>query len=99
MSALLQPGLAAQMLNAAEERPWLWVVYVLTVALPVVLIVVFCCTGKVTNTRAHQAKVTVPRGKVQTFVSVLTCSVCPLSTDVVRISSGSVESHQLTGRD
>ncbi|XP_034545953.1 calnexin isoform X1 [Notolabrus celidotus] len=41
-----EPGLATQMLNAAEERPWLWVVYVLTVALPLVLIIVFCCTGK-----------------------------------------------------
>ncbi|XP_061896001.1 calnexin [Entelurus aequoreus] len=41
-----EPGLVVQMLNAAEERPWLWVVYVLTVALPLVLIVVFCCTGK-----------------------------------------------------
>ncbi|KAL3973477.1 anoctamin-2 [Sarotherodon galilaeus] len=41
-----EPGLAAQMLNAAEERPWLWVVYVLTVALPLILIFVFCCTGK-----------------------------------------------------
>uniref|UniRef100_A0A8C6TBJ0 Calnexin n=1 Tax=Neogobius melanostomus TaxID=47308 RepID=A0A8C6TBJ0_9GOBI len=41
-----EPGLATQMLSAAEERPWLWVVYVLTVALPVVLIIVFCCTGK-----------------------------------------------------
>ncbi|XP_072251284.1 calnexin isoform X1 [Leuresthes tenuis] len=41
-----EPGLATQMLNAAEERPWLWLVYVLTVALPLVLIVVFCCTGK-----------------------------------------------------
>ncbi|XP_037315759.1 calnexin [Pungitius pungitius] len=40
------PGLATQMLSAAEERPWLWVVYVLTVALPLVLIIVFCCTGK-----------------------------------------------------
>ncbi|XP_075961413.1 calnexin isoform X1 [Anarhichas minor] len=40
------PGLATQMMSAAEERPWLWVVYVLTVALPVVLIIVFCCTGK-----------------------------------------------------
>lgn len=44
---LPQPGLAAQMLSAAEDRPWLWVVYVLTVALPLVLIFVFCCTGKV----------------------------------------------------
>nr|XP_061792899.1 calnexin-like [Nerophis lumbriciformis] len=41
-----EPGLAAQMMSAAEERPWLWLVYVLTVALPLVLIVVFCCTGK-----------------------------------------------------
>lgn len=53
---LLQPGLAAQMLSAAEERPWLWVVYVLTVALPLVLIVVFCCTGKVKNTHTHQVE-------------------------------------------
>lgn len=49
----LQPGLAAQMLNAAEERPWLWLVYVLTVALPLVLIIVFCCTGKVRHTHAR----------------------------------------------
>ncbi|CAN9514631.1 unnamed protein product [Ophioblennius macclurei] len=41
-----EPSLASQMLTAAEERPWLWVVYVLTVALPLVLIIVFCCTGK-----------------------------------------------------
>ncbi|KAI3351545.1 hypothetical protein L3Q82_020228, partial [Scortum barcoo] len=43
-----EPGLATQMLNAAEERPWLWVVYVLTVALPLIRPhhIVFCCTGK-----------------------------------------------------
>ncbi|XP_060740470.1 calnexin [Tachysurus vachellii] len=41
-----EPGLVNQMMSAAEERPWLWVVYVLTVALPIVLIFVFCCTGK-----------------------------------------------------
>ncbi|KAL0176764.1 hypothetical protein M9458_029094, partial [Cirrhinus mrigala] len=41
-----QPGLVNQMITAAEERPWLWIVYVLTVALPLVLIIVFCCTGK-----------------------------------------------------
>ncbi|XP_053734992.1 calnexin isoform X1 [Synchiropus splendidus] len=41
-----EPGLAAQMISAAEERPWLWIVYVLTGALPLVLIIVFCCTGK-----------------------------------------------------
>lgn len=43
----LQPGLVNQMISAAEERPWLWIVYVLSVALPLVLIIVFCCTGKV----------------------------------------------------
>ncbi|KAL0974292.1 hypothetical protein UPYG_G00218380 [Umbra pygmaea] len=41
-----EPGLVKQMMSAADERPWLWVVYVLTVALPVVLIIVFCCSGK-----------------------------------------------------
>uniref|UniRef100_A0A8C1CME2 Calnexin n=1 Tax=Cyprinus carpio carpio TaxID=630221 RepID=A0A8C1CME2_CYPCA len=41
-----EPGLVNQMITAAEERPWLWIVYVLTVALPLVLIIVFCCTGK-----------------------------------------------------
>ncbi|KAM9357202.1 calnexin [Symphorus nematophorus] len=41
-----EPDLVTQMLDAAKERPWLWVVYVLTVALPLVLIIVFCCTGK-----------------------------------------------------
>uniref|UniRef100_A0A673FIK8 Calnexin n=1 Tax=Sinocyclocheilus rhinocerous TaxID=307959 RepID=A0A673FIK8_9TELE len=42
-----EPSLVNQMITAAEERPWLWIVYVLTVALPLVLIIVFCCTGKV----------------------------------------------------
>ncbi|XP_056625856.1 calnexin isoform X2 [Triplophysa dalaica] len=41
-----EPGLVNQMISAAEERPWLWIVYVLTVALPLVLFIVFCCTGK-----------------------------------------------------
>lgn len=35
------------MIEAAEERPWLWVVYILTVALPVFLVILFCCSGKV----------------------------------------------------
>ncbi|XP_059919812.1 calnexin isoform X1 [Gadus macrocephalus] len=53
-----EPGLATQMLTAAEERPWLWVVYVLTVALPLVLIVVFCCTGKKKSPEAAEYKKT-----------------------------------------
>jgi hypothetical protein len=44
---VFQPGVVGQMLEAAEERPWLWVVYILTVALPVFLVILFCCSGKV----------------------------------------------------
>lgn len=51
-----EPGLATQMLSAAEERPWLWIVYVLTVALPIVLIIVFCCTGKKKTTASSAAE-------------------------------------------
>lgn len=32
----------SQLALAAEERPWLWVVYVLTVGLPIGLAVLFC---------------------------------------------------------
>ncbi|XP_069000035.1 calnexin isoform X1 [Embiotoca jacksoni] len=62
-----EPGLAAQMLSAAEERPWLWVVYVLTVALPLVLIIVFCCTGKkkTTATPAEYKKTDEPQPDVK----------------------------------
>lgn len=41
-----EPGVVGQMMAAAEERPWLWVVYALTVALPLFLVILFCCTGK-----------------------------------------------------
>lgn len=37
-----QPGIFAQLMMAAEERPWLWVIYILTVGLPVGLTVLFC---------------------------------------------------------
>uniref|UniRef100_A0A8C5HPE9 Calmegin n=1 Tax=Gouania willdenowi TaxID=441366 RepID=A0A8C5HPE9_GOUWI len=36
-----EPGIVAQLMIAAEERPWLWVIYVLTVGLPVGLVVLF----------------------------------------------------------
>ncbi|XP_034043273.1 calmegin isoform X2 [Thalassophryne amazonica] len=41
-----EPGVFAQLMMAAEERPWLWVVYFLTVGLPVGLIVLFCWPKK-----------------------------------------------------
>uniref|UniRef100_A0A8C7US17 Calnexin n=1 Tax=Oncorhynchus mykiss TaxID=8022 RepID=A0A8C7US17_ONCMY len=53
-----EPGLVNQMMTAADERPWLWVVYVLTVAVPLVLIIVFCCTGKKTAAAAADYKKT-----------------------------------------
>uniref|UniRef100_A0A8D3E2V8 Calnexin n=1 Tax=Scophthalmus maximus TaxID=52904 RepID=A0A8D3E2V8_SCOMX len=59
------PGLATQMMNAAEERPWLWVVYVLTVALPLVLIIIFCCTGKSAATPAEYKKTDEPQPDVK----------------------------------
>lgn len=37
-----QPGVFSQLALAAEERPWLWIVYVLTIGLPVGLAVLFC---------------------------------------------------------
>uniref|UniRef100_A0A3Q2QQ52 Calmegin n=1 Tax=Fundulus heteroclitus TaxID=8078 RepID=A0A3Q2QQ52_FUNHE len=41
-----EPGILAQLMAAAEERPWLWVIYVLTVGLPVGLVVLFCWPKK-----------------------------------------------------
>ncbi|CAK8674977.1 unnamed protein product [Clavelina lepadiformis] len=41
-----EPGLVAGLLKAAEEKPWLWIVFVLVVGLPLVLIYSFCCGGK-----------------------------------------------------
>ncbi|KAG7270191.1 hypothetical protein CRUP_016025 [Coryphaenoides rupestris] len=60
-----EPGLATQMLTAAEERPWLWVVYVLTVALPLVLIIVFCCTGKKKTPDSEYKKTDEPQPDVK----------------------------------
>ncbi|XP_076147899.1 calnexin [Alosa pseudoharengus] len=59
------PGLVKQMITAAEERPWLWVVYVLTVALPLVLIIVFCCTGKKKPAAADYKKTDEPQPDVK----------------------------------
>ncbi|KAJ3614786.1 hypothetical protein NHX12_018356 [Muraenolepis orangiensis] len=41
-----EPGVFAQLMLAAEERPWLWVIYILTVGLPVGLAVLFCWPKK-----------------------------------------------------
>nr|XP_032661181.1 calmegin isoform X2 [Chelonoidis abingdonii] len=41
-----EPGMFSQLLTAAEDRPWLWVLYILTLALPVGLGVLFCWPTK-----------------------------------------------------
>ncbi|KAK1167414.1 calnexin-like [Acipenser oxyrinchus oxyrinchus] len=42
----LIPGVVLKLFAATEKRPWLWGVYVFTVALPVVLIISFCWPDK-----------------------------------------------------
>ncbi|XP_053110879.1 calmegin isoform X5 [Hemicordylus capensis] len=41
-----EPGMFSQLVTAAEERPWLWVLYILTLALPVGLGILFCWPSK-----------------------------------------------------
>uniref|UniRef100_A0A8C3QR15 Calmegin n=1 Tax=Cyanoderma ruficeps TaxID=181631 RepID=A0A8C3QR15_9PASS len=41
-----EPGMFSQLVTAAEEHPWLWVLYIFTLALPVGLTVLFCWPGK-----------------------------------------------------
>ena len=40
-----QAGVFDRFLKYSNERPWLYAVYVVVLALPVVLIVFFCCSG------------------------------------------------------
>ncbi|KAF0037935.1 hypothetical protein F2P81_010809 [Scophthalmus maximus] len=59
-----EPGIFAQLLEAAEERPWLWVVYVLTVGLPIGLTVLFCWPKKSEDDYVYK-KVDVPQADVE----------------------------------
>ncbi|XP_027508478.1 calmegin isoform X3 [Corapipo altera] len=44
-----EPGMFSQLVTAAEDHPWLWVLYILTLALPVGLGVLFCWPAKKTD--------------------------------------------------
>ncbi|XP_048799252.1 calmegin isoform X4 [Lagopus muta] len=44
-----EPGMLSQLVTAAEDHPWLWVLYILTLALPVGLGVLFCWPAKKTD--------------------------------------------------
>ncbi|XP_055498819.1 calnexin [Leucoraja erinacea] len=59
-----ESGVVGQLMSAAEERPWLWVVYILIIALPVFLVIVFCCTGK-KDTAAEYKKTDAPQPDVK----------------------------------
>ncbi|XP_076001701.1 calmegin isoform X2 [Genypterus blacodes] len=59
-----EPGIFAQLMMAAEERPWLWVVYILTVGLPVGLAVLFCWPKKSDDDYVYK-KVDPPQANVE----------------------------------
>ncbi|XP_047433617.1 calmegin [Mugil cephalus] len=59
-----EPGIFAQLMMAAEERPWLWVIYVLTVGLPVGLAVLFCWPKKSEDDYRYK-KVDLPQADVE----------------------------------
>ncbi|CAJ1053273.1 calmegin isoform X3 [Xyrichtys novacula] len=59
-----EPGIFAQLMMAAEERPWLWVVYILTVGLPVGLAVLFFWPKKSEDDFAYK-KVGIPQATVE----------------------------------
>uniref|UniRef100_H3ASW1 Calnexin n=1 Tax=Latimeria chalumnae TaxID=7897 RepID=H3ASW1_LATCH len=60
-----EPGVFGQLIAAAEERPWLWLVYILTVALPVFLLILFCCSGKKEPSAAEYKKTDAPQPDVK----------------------------------
>ncbi|XP_066241563.1 calmegin isoform X1 [Saccopteryx leptura] len=37
-----EPGVLTQLRTAAEENPWLWIVYIVTAGLPIALVISFC---------------------------------------------------------
>uniref|UniRef100_A0A2D4JFY0 Calmegin n=1 Tax=Micrurus lemniscatus lemniscatus TaxID=129467 RepID=A0A2D4JFY0_MICLE len=41
-----EPGMFSQLVTAAEERPWLWIIYILTLALPIGMGILFCWPSK-----------------------------------------------------
>ncbi|XP_074085367.1 calmegin isoform X2 [Macrotis lagotis] len=51
-----EPGVFTQLLTAAEERWWLWIIYALTAGLPLVLIALFCWPRKKKNENAGYKK-------------------------------------------
>ncbi|TKS69252.1 Calnexin IP90 [Collichthys lucidus] len=59
-----EPGIFTQLTMAAEERPWLWVIYILTVGLPVGLAVLFCWPKKSEDDYVYK-KVDLPQADIE----------------------------------
>jgi len=51
-----QDGLFNRILKYTNSNPWLWAVYVVVVALPIVLIVVFCCSSEDKSAKVEVGK-------------------------------------------
>ncbi|XP_009067527.1 PREDICTED: calmegin isoform X2 [Acanthisitta chloris] len=56
-----EPGMFSQLVTAAEDHPWLWVLYILTLALPVGLSVLFCWPAKKTDEYIDFRKTEAPK--------------------------------------
>ncbi|MED6287204.1 hypothetical protein CHARACLAT_013925, partial [Characodon lateralis] len=59
-----EPGIFAQLMTAAEERPWLWIIYILTVGLPIGLTVLFCWPKKPVDDYVYK-KVDLPQTRIE----------------------------------
>ncbi|KAL2097438.1 hypothetical protein ACEWY4_006645 [Coilia grayii] len=57
-----EPGMLSQLVLAAEDRPWLWIIYILTVGLPIGLGVLFCWPKKATDEYVYK-KVDTPKAE------------------------------------
>lgn len=52
-------NIVSTIINATNDKPWLWAVYILVILIPIVLIVVFCCgKSQAKDDRAARAKKT-----------------------------------------
>ncbi|XP_026703663.1 calmegin isoform X2 [Athene cunicularia] len=64
-----EPGMFSQLVTAAEDHPWLWLLYILTLALPVGLGVLFCWPTKKseedTDFRKLDVSKPVPKGELK----------------------------------
>uniref|UniRef100_A0A915JB46 Calnexin n=1 Tax=Romanomermis culicivorax TaxID=13658 RepID=A0A915JB46_ROMCU len=49
-------SIVANLLQTANDKPWLWAVFILVILIPIVLITIFCCSGSSKDKEALQKK-------------------------------------------